>query len=261
MYDILLISKNSSDCSKAAALSDWIYWTQSDSAARKVAERNGVVLTSDVTVWKRMMLKAVTGMTCNGLKVSSIAGCVADSTLCSDRGRCISNACECDAGWTGTYCETSINTSSSGSDSTVLAAILGSVLPAVLLVVILLAVLVLVLVMLARRKRSKDAWEIDTNELEMAETLGAGGYGEVFRAKWRGTEVAVKMMSARDSLLTKDMQRNFAEEVRVMTALRHPNVVLFMAACTKPPNMCIVMEFMGLGSLYEVLLLCLYKRN
>ncbi len=37
-----------------------------------------------------------------------------------------------------------------------------------------------------------------------------------------------------------------------MTALRHPNVVLFMAACTKPPRMCIVMEFMGLGSLYDV---------
>ena len=37
-----------------------------------------------------------------------------------------------------------------------------------------------------------------------------------------------------------------------MTALRHPNVVLFMAACTKPPKMCIVMEFMSLGSLYDV---------
>ena len=34
-----------------------------------------------------------------------------------------------------------------------------------------------------------------------------------------------------------------------MTALRHPNVVLFMAASTKPPKMCIVMEFMALGSL------------
>jgi serine/threonine protein kinase len=37
-----------------------------------------------------------------------------------------------------------------------------------------------------------------------------------------------------------------------MTALRHPNVVLFMAASTKAPKMCIVMEFMTLGSLYDV---------
>jgi hypothetical protein len=34
--------------------------------------------------------------------------------------------------------------------------------------------------------------------------------------------------------------------------LRHPNVVLFMAASTKAPKMCIVMEYMGLGSLYDV---------
>jgi serine/threonine protein kinase len=41
-------------------------------------------------------------------------------------------------------------------------------------------------------------------------------------------------------------------QVLVMTKLRHPNVVLFMAASTKPPKMCIVMEFMALGSLYDV---------
>ncbi len=41
-----------------------------------------------------------------------------------------------------------------------------------------------------------------------------------------------------------------------MTALRHPNVVLFMAASTKAPKMCIVMEFMTLGSLYDVRVSC-----
>jgi serine/threonine protein kinase len=41
-------------------------------------------------------------------------------------------------------------------------------------------------------------------------------------------------------------------QVRVMTALRHPNVVLFMAASTKAPKMCIVMEYMSLGSMFDV---------
>jgi serine/threonine protein kinase len=41
-------------------------------------------------------------------------------------------------------------------------------------------------------------------------------------------------------------------QVRVMTALRHPNVVLFMAASTKAPRMCIVMEYMALGCLFDV---------
>ncbi len=112
----------------------------------------------------------------------------------------------------------------------------------------------------------------------MGELLGSGGYGEVYRAVWKGTDVAVKKMTS--EAVTKDMQRNFIDEVweriestlslcadtslcadilqvRVMTALRHPNVVLFMAACTKPPHLLIVMELMSLGSLYDV---CIFYR-
>ncbi len=54
--------------------------------------------------------------------------------------------------------------------------------------------------------------------------------------------------------VTKDMRSNFIEEMRVMSTLRHPNVVLFMGASNKPPKMCIIMEFMALGSLYEVMI-------
>lgn len=69
---------------------------------------------------------------------------------------------------------------------------------------------------------------------------------------WKGTEVAVKIMNDEEFGCSKELERQFREEVRVMTALRHPNVVLFMAACTKRPNLCIVMEYMALGSLYDV---------
>lgn len=55
--------------------------------------------------------------------------------------------------------------------------------------------------------------------------------------------------------ITKEMKKNFIEEMRVMSALRHPNVVLFMGASSKPPRMCIIMEYMALGSLYDVCLL------
>jgi serine/threonine protein kinase len=58
--------------------------------------------------------------------------------------------------------------------------------------------------------------------------------------------------------VSKAMVKNFRDEVRVMAALRHPNVVLFMGACTKPPRMAIVMEFMALGSLFDVLPLPLH---
>jgi serine/threonine protein kinase len=116
---------------------------------------------------------------------------------------------------------------------------------------IIVALIVAMLMVLRQGKRRREEWYVDWSEIELGESIGMGGYGEVYRAKWRGTEVAVKLV-APGMAVTKEMQKNFADEVYVMTTLRHPNVVLFMAASTKPPKMCIVMEFMALGSLYEV---------
>jgi serine/threonine protein kinase len=72
----------------------------------------------------------------------------------------------------------------------------------------------------------------------------------VHKGRWKGTEVAVKTISAEH--ITRDMRKSFQEETAIMSRLRHPNTVLFMAASTKPPLMCIVMEYMALGSLYDV---------
>lgn len=34
-----------------------------------------------------------------------------------------------------------------------------------------------------------------------------------------------------------------------MASLRHPNIVLFLGACAKPPNLCIVLEYCVRGAL------------
>lgn len=36
-----------------------------------------------------------------------------------------------------------------------------------------------------------------------------------------------------------------------MRKVRHRNVVQFIGACTKKPNLCIVFEFMPCGSMYD----------
>ena len=47
--------------------------------------------------------------------------------------------------------------------------------------------------------------------------------------------------------------QEFLLEVRIMKCLRHPNVLLFMGACMKPPNLAIVTEYLPRGSLYKLL--------
>jgi type III secretory pathway component EscV len=134
----------------------------------------------------------------------------------------------------------------SGSLSTgaILGIVLGIVVPVVcVLFVLMAAALVAMLGYIVRKRRLRSEWEINYDELDMGEQLGVGGFGEVRKAMWKGTEVAVKTIVSVH--VTKEMERNFQEEVRVMTALRHPNVVLFMAASTKAPKLCIVMECMS----------------
>lgn len=212
-----------------------------------------MALAGDSVPIREKVLTLVGGMKCNGSDqaVSSVAGCIYQGTVCSNRGVCTTStsspqgSCLCESGYQGTYCETLTSSSSN------LAPIVGTVVPVAVIVVLMGCMIILALVLAKRlSRRKRDDWEVDVSELDMGEQLGAGGFGEVRKATWKGTEVAVKMMLSDN--ISREMERNFRDEVRVMTALRHPNVVLFMAACTKPPTMCIVMELMALGSLYDV---------
>ncbi|XP_042386948.1 serine/threonine-protein kinase EDR1-like isoform X1 [Zingiber officinale] len=94
-------------------------------------------------------------------------------------------------------------------------------------------------------------WEIPWEELVVGERIGLGSYGEVYRADWNGAEVAVKKFLDQD--FYGDALDEFRSEIRIMRRLRHPNVVLFMGAVTRPPNLSIVSEFLPRGSLYRIL--------
>lgn len=47
--------------------------------------------------------------------------------------------------------------------------------------------------------------------------------------------------------------QEFKAEVSIMKRLKHPNIVLFMGACTKAPNLSIVTQFVPRGSLFRLL--------
>ncbi|KAG6775187.1 hypothetical protein POTOM_018621 [Populus tomentosa] len=93
--------------------------------------------------------------------------------------------------------------------------------------------------------------EICWEDLVFGERIGLGSYGEVYNADWNGTEVAVKKFLDQD--FSGAALDEFKREVRIMRRLRHPNVVLFMGAVTRPPNLSIITEFLPRGSLYRIL--------
>ncbi|KAJ8760737.1 hypothetical protein K2173_017847 [Erythroxylum novogranatense] len=93
--------------------------------------------------------------------------------------------------------------------------------------------------------------EIPWEHLVIGERIGLGSYGEVYRADWNGTEVAVKKFLDQD--FSGAALAEFKREVRIMRRLRHPNVVLFMGAVTRPPNLSIISEFLPRGSLYRII--------
>jgi hypothetical protein len=59
--------------------------------------------------------------------------------------------------------------------------------------------------------------------------------GEVWRGTCRGQEVAIKKLH-KQALDAKTLN-DFRKEVEIMSNNHHPNVVLFMGACTQPTKM------------------------
>lgn len=83
--------------------------------------------------------------------------------------------------------------------------------------------------------------EIDFSELKLESMISEGGYGIIYKGKWRECTVAVKRFKIEGA--NENSLKDFLSECHAMEALRHPNIVMFLGACTKPPNFCIVLEY------------------
>ncbi|XP_017247477.1 serine/threonine-protein kinase EDR1-like isoform X4 [Daucus carota subsp. sativus] len=94
-------------------------------------------------------------------------------------------------------------------------------------------------------------WNIDFSEITVGSRVGIGFFGEVFRGTWNGTDVAIKVFLEQD--LTAENMEDFCNEVTILGRLRHPNVILFLGACMKPPHLSMVTEYMEMGSLYYLI--------
>ncbi|XP_062091876.1 serine/threonine-protein kinase CTR1-like [Humulus lupulus] len=89
------------------------------------------------------------------------------------------------------------------------------------------------------------------DELALIKKIGSGSFGTVYHAKWRGSDVAVKVLKEQD--FHAKHFKEFLEEVAIMKRLQHPNIVSFIGAITQPPNFSIVTEYLKNGCLYKLL--------
>ena len=102
--------------------------------------------------------------------------------------------------------------------------------------------------LIAQVKQSLDprpVWEIDFNEIKDSVLVDSGGYGNVYMGKYLHMRVAVKRLKKSQ---LRDLEA-FKLEISMMSKLRHPNIVLFLGACTNP--LCLVTEYMERKALFD----------
>uniref|UniRef100_A0A7N0TRF9 Protein kinase domain-containing protein n=1 Tax=Kalanchoe fedtschenkoi TaxID=63787 RepID=A0A7N0TRF9_KALFE len=101
---------------------------------------------------------------------------------------------------------------------------------------------------------NKCDWEIDPSELDFSNSniIGKGSFGEILRASWRATPVAVKRILpslSDDRLVIQD----FRHEVNLLVKLRHPNIVQFLGAVTERKPLMLITEYLRGGDLHQYL--------
>eukprot|EP01133_Synstelium_polycarpum_P012480 gene12480-14648_t len=94
--------------------------------------------------------------------------------------------------------------------------------------------------------------QLDFDELVFFEPpIGEGSFGIVYRGQWRGQDVAIKKLKI--THLSSELVADVYREMDLMNKLRHPNIVSFVGAVKTSDKLCLVSEFISMGSLASVL--------
>ncbi|ONK57114.1 uncharacterized protein A4U43_C10F16760 [Asparagus officinalis] len=94
-------------------------------------------------------------------------------------------------------------------------------------------------------------WEIDKRSLKIGEKQTSGSCGDLHHGTYMGQDVAIKVICSEH--LNEALEIEFAQEIMILREIQHKNVVRFIGVCTKPPQFCIVTEYMPGGNLYDFL--------
>ncbi|XP_074572549.1 putative LRR receptor-like serine/threonine-protein kinase At1g53440 [Curcuma longa] len=89
-----------------------------------------------------------------------------------------------------------------------------------------------------------------TKNFDISNKLGEGGFGPVYKGKLPdGTLIAVKKLSAK----SKQGNREFVNEIGMISALEHPNLVKLYGCCIEGDQLLLIYEYMENNSLARAL--------
>ena len=92
-------------------------------------------------------------------------------------------------------------------------------------------------------------WHIQYDDVQFGDLLGRGANGQVFQAKFRGSDCAVKTLLSFQS----DALELFKNELMLMSQLRHPNILQMLGGYWDSPHFGIVVELCAKGELKQLL--------
>ncbi|XP_039495408.1 serine/threonine-protein kinase pelle [Drosophila santomea] len=108
------------------------------------------------------------------------------------------------------------------------------------------------------QRAAESLLEIDYAELENAtdgwspqNRLGQGGFGDVYRGRWKQLDVAIKVMNYRSPNIDQkkvELQQSH-NELRYLNSIRHDNIVALYGYSVKGAKPCLVYQLMKGGSL------------
>eukprot|EP00253_Pinus_taeda_P003137 PITA_03137 len=88
-----------------------------------------------------------------------------------------------------------------------------------------------------------------TGNFDRKHMLGRGGFGEVYQGRLPdGRDVAVKKLNGRQ---TSQAEEEFLTEVKLLTSVRHRNLVRLLGCCTRGHDRLLVYEFMANNSVHK----------
>ncbi|CAM4979776.1 unnamed protein product [Rotaria socialis] len=94
---------------------------------------------------------------------------------------------------------------------------------------------------------------IPFHDLIQEKRIGQGGFADVYRGRWlsRDHEVAIKVI--RIQFLDDRIKGDLVNEISMMHQIHYDHILNIFGACMEPNNYALIVEYMSLGSLYDIL--------